>query len=363
MPSDYVLLGRSGLRVSRLSLGTMTFGTKWGWGSVEETARQIFDRYFDLGGNFIDTAEGYTGGTSEQMIGKFLKARGDRQRAVIATKFTFAFAEGDANGGGNGRKNILRAVEGSLRRLQTDFIDLYWLHAWDCVTPMEEVLATLHQLVASGKVRYIGFSNVPGWYLGRAQTIAEFRGWERVCAIQMEYSLAERNIEFEYVPAALELGVGIVPWSPLASGLLTGKYRRGDKTSLGEGEGRLQSQSVKESPNPNFTKLLTEQNWKIVEEVAAVAKQLGRSPAQVALNWVANRPGVASTIIGATKIKQLDDNMAALDFTIPPELAKRLAEVSAPEVRYPYHFFGPVLQGMIHGGATPRPTTGIGRAA
>ena len=173
---DYVLLGRSGLRVSRLCLGTMTFGTEWGWGSAESAAREMFDRYLDAGGNFIDTADGYTGGTSETLVGKFIRDRGNRDRVVLATKFTFAAEQGNPNAGGNGRKNIHRALEGSLRRLQTDYVDLYWLHAWDGLTPMEEVLSTLDALVRAGKVRAVGFSDVPAWYLARAQTIAEFRG-------------------------------------------------------------------------------------------------------------------------------------------------------------------------------------------
>jgi aryl-alcohol dehydrogenase-like predicted oxidoreductase len=246
--ATYALLGRSGLRVSPLALGTMTFGTEWGWGSPKETAFAIMDRYFAAGGNFIDTADGYTGGTSESMIGEYLATRGTRDRAVVATKFTFNTAPGDPNAGGNGRKNIYRALEGSLKRLRTDYIDLYWLHAWDGMTPVDEVMSTLNTLVQEGKVRYIGLSDVPAWYLSRAQTIAELRGMERLVGLQLEYSLVERNIEREHIPAAIALGLGVTPWSPLASGLLSGKYTRDGATI--KGDGRLPSVTTSGNPSP-----------------------------------------------------------------------------------------------------------------
>jgi aryl-alcohol dehydrogenase-like predicted oxidoreductase len=347
--ANYTLLGRSGLRVSPLCLGTMTFGTEWGWGSEAGAARAIFDRYLDAGGNFIDTADGYTNGKSEELLGQFMKDKKNRDELVLATKFTFNARPGDPNAGGNGRKNIHRALEGSLRRLGTDYVDLYWLHAWDRLTPVEEVMHTLDGLVKAGKVRYVGFSNTPGWYLARAQTLAEARGLERVCALQLEYSLAERNIEREHIPAALELGMGITPWSPLASGLLSGKYTRAGAGSKAEGQGRLQV--TQGAGNPVFEKF-TDRNWKIVDALVAVAKELGRSPAQVAVNWVTHRAGVSSTIIGATKMEQLEDNLAALEFAIPPELEKRLDEVSRPDAPYPYIFFRPDMQGMVSGGTT-----------
>lgn len=350
--TSYTLLGRSGLRVSPLTLGTMTFGTEWGWGSAKETAFAIMDRYFEAGGNVLDTADGYTGGTSESLIGEYLADRGTRDRAVIATKFTLNSVTGDPNSGGNGRKNIHHALEGSLRRLRTDYVDLYWLHAWDGLTPVEEVLTTLDALVRAGKVRYIGFSDVPAWYLGRAQTIAELRGYERIAGLQLEYSLVERNIEREHVPAALQLGLGITPWSPLASGLLTGKYTRDGVTA--KGEGRLPA--IAASGNPAFEKLFTDANWRIVDTLVAVARELGAPPAQVALSWVAHRPAVASTIIGATKLEQLDTNLAALAVDIPAPLLARLDEVSRPPLVHPYHFFEtPQLRSMISGGTTITP--------
>jgi aryl-alcohol dehydrogenase-like predicted oxidoreductase len=335
--ATYTLLGRSGLRVSPLALGTMTFGTDWGWGAPRDTAFALLDHYLEAGGNVVDTADLYTAGSSERLVGEYLAERGNRDRIVLATKFTFntAAAPGDPNAGGNGRKNILRALEASLRRLRTDYIDLYWLHYWDGMTPAEEVMRTLDDLVASGKIRYIGFSDVPAWYLGRAQTLAELRGWERVIALQVQYSLIARHVELEHIPAALALGAGVMPWSPLGSGLLTGKYTRDGLQA--RGEGRLPS--ITESDNPEFRGLLSEQNWRVVDTMCEVSQEMGRAPAQVALAWVINRPGVTSTIIGATKLEQLHANLAALEVEIPPHLLKRLDEVSAPALVTPYPFW------------------------
>ena len=264
--NDYVMLGRSGLRVSPLCLGTMTFGNEWGWGAEEQTARAIFDGYIDAGGNFIDTADFYTGGHSEELLGKFIGERALRDRVVLATKFTFNAEPGNPNAGGNGRKNIYRALEASLRRLQTDYIDLYWLHAWDTVTPVEEVVSTLNDLVRAGKIRHYGFSDTPAWYVARAQTLAEKEGKERLVALQIEYSLVERNIEREHVPAAQELGLGITPWSPLAGGFLSGKYQRQGNT--GRGEGRLEI--TKNMPNSGFQRF-KERNWQILDVLLDVA--------------------------------------------------------------------------------------------
>src|SRR5271170_5896866 len=287
--TDYVTLGRSGLRVSPLSLGTMTFGTEWGWGSDETQAREIFDHYVAQGGNFVDTANMYTQGKSEQMVGKFIADKKLRDRVVLATKFTFNAEPGNPNAGGNGRKNIYQALDASLRRLQTDYIDLYWLHAWDTVTPVEEVVATMNDLVRDGKIRYYGFSDTPAWYIARAQTLAEKEGKERLIALQLEYSLVERNIEREHIPASQELGIGVCPWSPLAGGLLSGKYKRQSATT-GSGEGRLAN------GNPLFAKF-SEENWRIVDVLMEVSKQIGKPPAQVALNWVATQPGITSAIL------------------------------------------------------------------
>jgi len=345
---DYITLGRSGLRVSPLCLGTMTFGTEWGWGAEEKTAREVFDRYVEASGNFVDTADLYTGGHSEELLGKFISERGLRDRVVLATKFTFNGDAGNPNAGGNGRKNIYRALEGSLRRLQTDYIDLYWLHAWDTVTPVEEVISTLNDLVRAGKIRHYGFSDTPAWHVARAQTLAEKEGKERLVALQLEYSLVERHIEREHIPAAQELGLGITPWSPLAGGFLSGKYRRHENT--GVGEGRLEI--TKDIPAFNQ---FNERNWGILDELLTVADEISKSPAQVALNWVATQPGITSTIIGATKMAQLDDNLKSIEFEIPSDLRKRLDDLSALDPAHPYKIFNPEMQGMISGGTRVKP--------
>lgn len=345
---QYYLLGRSGLRVSPLCLGTMTFGTEWGWGSTKETAREVLNGYVAAGGNFVDTADMYTGGRSEEILGELIADQKMRDRLVLATKFTFNTQPGDPNAGGNGRKNIMQSIDGSLKRLKTDYIDLYWMHVWDRMTPIEEVMGTLDHAVRAGKIRYIGLSDVPAWYLARAQTMAEFRGWTSVCSLQLEYSLLERNIENEFVAAARELGMGICPWSPLGGGMLTGKYQRSGQELVGAGEGRLQKTV---GGNPVFDKF-TERNWKIVDGLRSVATELGKSPAQVALNWITKRPGVVSSIIGATKITQLQDNLKALDFDIPASLSLRLDELSRPARPFPYVFFEESMQAGVRGGSS-----------
>ncbi|HEX7113386.1 MAG TPA: aldo/keto reductase [Mizugakiibacter sp.] len=341
---QYFTLGRSGLRVSRLALGTMTFGDDWGWGAAEGTAHAMFDRYLAAGGNFIDTADMYTEGTSERLLGKFIADAGVRDRVVLATKFGYNAEPGNPNAGGNGRKNILRAVEGSLRRLRTDYIDLYLLHTWDRITPAEEVVRTLDDLVRAGKIRYAGLSDVPAWYAARAQTHAEAHALSPLVNLQLEYSLVERHIEHEYVPLAIELGMGITAWSPLSMGLLSGKYRPSE--GGGSGDGRL----AKVSGRPGFDRF-TQRNWRIVAALEAVARELGKPMAQVALNWVATQPGLASVIVGATTIAQLDDNLAALDFAIPAASRRRLDEASAPETPFPYYMFVDMQQTRLHGGA------------
>ena len=342
---EYVTLGRSGLRVSPLCLGTMTFGTEWGWGADEESSRAIFNRYIENGGNFVDTADGYTNGKSEQLVGKFLQETKTRHKIVLATKFTFNGEPGNPNANGNGRKNIYRAIEGSLRRLQTDYIDLYWMHAWDMLTPVEEVIASLNTLVQAGKIRHYGFSDVPAWYAARAYTLAEQQGRDRIIALQLEYSLIERHIEREHIPAAQELGLAICPWSPLGNGLLSGKYK--SETQAGAQDGRLEI--LKKSGGALFERF-TERNWKIVDALVEVSKQMGRPPAEIALNWVATQPGVTSTILGMTKVAQLDSNLSSLDFTIPGELRARLDHASSLDpTAHPYVFFGPKLQARVRG--------------
>jgi aryl-alcohol dehydrogenase-like predicted oxidoreductase len=322
----------------------MTFGEDWGWGSSEETARKIFDAYVEQGGNFLDTADGYTNGSSEQLVGKFVNDSKSRDKLIIATKFTFNAQPGNPNAGGNGRKNIYRALEGSLKRLGTDYIDLYWLHTWDTVTPAEEVLLTFNDLVKEGKIRYFGLSDVPAWYLAKMQTLAEAHSLHRISALQLEYSLVERNIEREHIPASQEFGLGICPWSPLASGLLTGKYKR---DANGDSKGRL---ALVDKKHPGFQKLFTERNFSIADTVVEVAKSVGKTAAQVALNWVATRPGMTSTIIGATKLNQLSDNIGSLDFELPPDAVAKLDEVSRPDPTiHPYMFFTKPMQAMVNG--------------
>jgi aryl-alcohol dehydrogenase-like predicted oxidoreductase len=343
--NEYTTLGRTGLRVSPLCLGAMGFGTGWGWGADEKQSFEMLDLYFQGGGNFIDTANGYQMGQSEQIVGRYVGNHKLRDKAVIATKFTFGVEPGNPNAGGNGRKNVYTSVEASLRRLETDYIDLYYLHSWDMITPVEEVVATLTDLVREGKIRYYGLSDTPAWYFTRAQTLAEKDGLERCATLQLEYSLAERNIEREHIPAAQELGIGLCPWSPLAGGLLSGKYRR--QGAGGVGEGRLTM------PNPIFNKF-TEHNWKVLEALMEVSRQIGKAPAQVALNWLATQPGVTSIILGATKSAQLAENLASLDFSIPADLRKRLDDVGRPEPVHPYNFFVPWMQARISGNTTVR---------
>jgi aryl-alcohol dehydrogenase-like predicted oxidoreductase len=349
--TDYVTLGRSGLRISPVCLGTMTFGNS-DWGSDEKVSRAIFDHYVDAGGNFLDTADLYADGKSEEILGRFIGERHLRDRVVIATKFTFNNDPGNPNAGGNGRKNIYRALENSLRRLKTDYVDLYYQHVWDTVTPVEEVVGTLTDLVREGKIRYYGFSDTPAWYVARAVTLAERYGKSPAIVLQLEYSLVERNIEHEHIPAAQELGLGICPWSPLALGFLTGKYKReGSGQSIG---GRLEK--VQAIGGPVFEKF-TERNWGILGVLQSVAGQIGKTPAQVALNWVATQPGITSTIIGATKVSQYEDNVAGFEFTIPSELRKRLDEASALPEAHPYMFFGEFMRARITGNTATEPWT------
>lgn len=346
----YHSLGASGLRVSPLCLGTMTFGTEWGWGADKTTSWKLFSQYLDAGGNFIDTADIYTVGSSETLLGQFIQRSRSRDRVVLASKFGFNLDEGNPNAGGNGRKNIMRAVEGSLSRLRTDYLDLYILHAWDRLTPVEEVIRALDDLVRAGKVRYVGLSNTPAWYASRMQTLAELRGHERICSLQLEYSLLERNIEHEFLPMATELGMSVTAWSPLGSGLLSGKYRPSEAGP--SGVGRLAQ--MQGDDHPMMVKLREPRVWPIVRELETVADAVGRSMAEVALNWTANRPGVASVIIGATTPPQLRANLRALDFDLPEELRQRLDEVSAPTRPYPYTFFEERVQNDLRGGVKIR---------
>lgn len=350
---SYTLLGRSGLRVSPIALGTMTFGTEWGWGADEACAQRLFDLYVDAGGNFIDTADLYTEGTSETWVGRFAAARGLRERLVIATKYSYNAEPGNPNAGGNHRKNLLRALDGSLKRLGTDYIDLYYLHTWDRMTPADEVMRAMDDAVRAGKIRYVGLSDVPAWYAGRAQTLADWRGFEPVAAMQLEYSLIERNAEHEFADLATQLGMGLVPWSPLGMGVLSGKYRPSQASEGVSGAGRLQTVGAK--PPPGFDKL-SAHNFAIVAELERVAHEANRPMAQVALNWLYQKRGVASIIVGATQAAQLEQSLGSLDFTLAPELVARLDVASEPAHPFPYYMFADGHQSRIHGQVDVRAT-------
>lgn len=337
---EYHTLGRSGLRVSPLCLGTMTFGPDWGWGSSIEDSRRIIDSYIDRGGNFLDTANIYTKGHSEKIIGDHVGASAKRDRLVIATKFLGNMFPSDPNGGGAHRKSIVGACEESLRRLQTDYIDLYWMHFWDRFTPIDETMRALDDLVRQGKVRYIGFSDTPAWKCAQAQMLAEFRGWAPVIALQIEYSLLERTVEGDLIPMALEMGMGVTPWSPLKGGVLSGKYTRNSKPAT---EGRGTSTWV--------TNQLNERAYAVIDLLIDVATKVNATPAQVALAWVQSRPGVVSSIIGARTIEQLNDNLAALEVHLSAEQIKQLDDATRPILSFPHDFLSFVTDN-VQGGTT-----------
>lgn len=343
--TDYRLLGRSGLRVSPLALGTMTFGADWGWGATEDEARAMFDAYVDRGGNFIDTSVNYTGGTSEQFLGRFMKPK--REKVVVATKFTMAREQNNPNSGGNHRLNILRSVEASLRQLDTDWIDLLYLHSWDFTTNVDEVMRALEDVVRSGKVAYVGISNTPAWRVAQMQTLADLRGWSPFVALQVEYSLAERTVEHELVPMADALGLGVVPWSPLAGGLLAGKYSRADLNGAKTGA------EVTGSRRDVIIAMggMTERALGIADAVRDVAQELGATSSQVAIAWLLSRPQAPIPIVGARTPAQLEDNLGALDVTLSDDQLQRLDEASAVASIFPNSFIkGPMVRQLTFGG-------------
>ena len=334
------LLGPTGLRVSPLCLGTMTFGEAYDWAANKDISRRMFDLYRERGGNFIDTADFYTKGQSEQYVGEFLK--GERDRWVLSTKYSLLTNPTNPNMGGNHRACLVRALEASLQRLQTDYIDVYWLHCLDSTTPIEEYMRTLDDVVRAGKVLYIGMSNAYAWTTARANAIADFRGWSPFVALQIPYSVAWRDVEREILPMALQLGLGVLPWSPLAGGLLSGKYTAKDMAA--------------DAPPPeagtrraNVRKGLDAYKLRVAETVQNVAKEVGRSPSQVALNWLLQKPAVTSPILGARTVEQLQDNLACLDFVLPPEHIRTLDEASAIDLGYPNTFInGPIADFCIY---------------
>lgn len=340
---DYRLLGRSGLRVSPLALGTMTFRVGQGsWGSSDEEARAMVDMYIERGGNFIDTADFYGQlGQSEVLLGELVKGR--RDPLVISTKYSLTTQPGNPNASGNHRKNMVLSVEDSLRRMQTDYIDLLYLHMWDFRTPVDEILRAFDDLVRAGKVLYIGLSDTPAWQASRMQAIAELRGWTQFCALQICYSLVERTVERELIPMAKEMGMGVSPWAPLGQGVLTGKYTRADLAP-----GSMDDISSRKAINA-VTGKLTAKNLDIADVAVAVAKEVGCTPAQLAVAWTLANPAVCSPVVGVRTPAQLEDNLGALDVEISAEQMARLDEISAVPPVFPMDVLKSPAEGMMFG--------------
>jgi aryl-alcohol dehydrogenase-like predicted oxidoreductase len=335
----YRLLGNSGLRVSEAALGTMTFGDDWGWGAAEDEARKVYETYREAGGNFVDTANVYRNGSSERFVGEFIKDH--RQSIVLSTKYSNAMPGNDPNAAGNHRKSMMQAVDASLSRLQTDYIDVYWVHIWDQLTPVDEVMRSLDDLVRRGKILYAGISDAPAWWIAQANTVAELRGWSHFVGIQIEYSLIQGTVERELVPMAKALDLGIVAWSPLANGVLTGKYH-GD----GKAEGGRMSRTEMQEFLPD-----RERTQRIITVLKSVAEQTGRSMPQVALAWLRQRPTPVIPILGARKVSQLQDNLASFEFNLSAEQVKLLDNASNIEPGFPYYLYNAQMtRGLAYGG-------------
>jgi aryl-alcohol dehydrogenase-like predicted oxidoreductase len=336
----YKLLGNTGLKVSELCLGTMSFGNKWGFGADAKTSEQVAAAYAARGGNFLDTANKYHEGETEEICAKIIS--NDRARWVVATKYTLAMRPGDPNGAGNSRKNMQQSVAGSLKRLGTDYIDLLWVHAWDFLSPAEEVMRGLDDLVRSGKVLYVGISDAPAWVVAEANTLAALRGWSPFVALQIEHSLIERTVERELLPMADAFGLTVTPWAPLGGGVLTGKYSRG---------GQAPSDTMRAGGNQ---RRLSEENLEIARTVDNIADELGKSSAQVAVAWVLARgKRFAKTnmvpIVGARKVSQIEDVMGAVDFALPAEHEEKLNEVSRIPLGFPHDFTSQEnLRGIVY---------------
>jgi aryl-alcohol dehydrogenase-like predicted oxidoreductase len=338
----YKLLGRSGLRVSEICLGTMTFGDDWGWGAPEATCRTIYQAFREAGGNFIDTANHYTDGSSERLLGDLIA--GEREEVVLASKYSLNGRPKDPNGGGNHRKSMVQSLEASLRRLNTDYIDLYWVHAWDRLTPVEEMMRALDDMVRAGKVLYVGISDAPAWVVAQANTLADLRGWSRFVGLQIQYSLIERTPERDLLPMAAALDIAVTAWGPLGAGLLTGKFSRGADPQERK-DARLSG-----SWGAAF---LTDRNLKIAQEVTDLAREIDRSPAQVAVAWVRQRsPGVIIPIVGARKKSQIEDSLGALTFELTEEQVTRLDKISHIDLGFPHDFLRqPNIERVIYGEA------------
>ncbi|MEW6045318.1 MAG: aldo/keto reductase [Bacillota bacterium] len=326
---EYRCLGRSGLKVSELCLGAMTFGRE----ASEEESRRMMDRFAEVGGNFIDTANVYTRGVSEEIVGRWLKTR-RREDFVIATKVRFPMGEGP-NDVGLSRKHILAEVEVSLRRLGTDYIDLYQVHCWDPATPLEETLSTLNDLVRRGLVRYIGASNFSGWQLQKALDISRANGWEPFVSLQPQYNLLCRSTEWELIPVCLNEGLGVIPWSPLRGGWLSGKYRRG--MTAPPPDTRVE-EAERQGWGERWSRYNNEYTWRVIDALFEVAREVGKTPAQVAIHWLLQKPGVTAPIIGARNLQQLEDNLAAAGWRLERALVEKLDQASDVELPYPYDF-------------------------
>lgn len=331
----YKLLGKSGLRVSELALGTMTFGEDWGFGASRDESKKQFDSFVEQGGNFIDSAINYTNGSSEKLVGEFIAS--ERSRFVLATKYSLNTRPGDPNAGGNQRKNMMQSVEMSLKRLGTDYIDLYWVHLHDAFTPIEETMRGLDDLVRSGKVLYVGISDAPAWIVSQANTLADLRGWSRFVGLQIQWSLVERTVERDLIPMARAFDIGVTPWGILGAGFLTGKYAGGkapeDTRRAGWTAGRM-----------------NDKNFAIADEVQKIASEIGRSSSQVAIAWVKQKAPNVVPILGARKHDQLLDNLKAAEVTLSAEQMKRLDDVSAIPLGFPHEFLASdSIRGIAYG--------------
>ena len=326
---EFRFMGKTGLKVSELCLGAMTFGRE----ATEETSVKLMDHFVEAGGNFIDTANVYSQGISEQIVGRWLQPK-PRDSLVIATKVRFGMGDGP-NDVGLSRKHILASVEASLRRLNTDYIDLYQVHCWDRGTPLTETLSTLNDLVRAGKVRYIGASNYSGWQLQKAIDVSRTMGGEPFTCLQPLYNLLDRSVEWELIQVCQNEGLGIIPWSPLRGGWLSGKFRRG---MAAPPEGTRIKKAEEEGWSESWTRYNTEATWKVVDTLLAVAQEVGKSPAQVALNWVLSRPGVTAPIIGARTMEQLKDNIGSTGWYLSAAQLEKLTKASEADLPYPYNF-------------------------
>ncbi|MCU0646969.1 MAG: aldo/keto reductase [Gemmatimonadaceae bacterium] len=329
----YHLLGRSALRVSELCLGTMTFGEEWGWGASADESRRIFDAFVAAGGNFIDTANRYTEGTSERLVGEFV--RSDRERFVIASKYTLFTRKGDPNAAGNHRKNLVQSLDATLTRMGLEYLDLYWIHAWDFTTRADEVMRALDDQVRAGKILHVGVSDTPAWIVSRAQAIAELRGWTPFTALQVEHSLIERTVERDLIPMARALELAVTPWSPLAGGTLTGKY-----LDAATATGRVQPTAERRN----------ERNTEVARAVVDLAREIGRTPAQVALTWLRHRDYTSIPILGARTLAQLEDAVGCVDLVLTAEQRSRLDAASAITLGFPHDFLArPNVRDLVSG--------------